>query len=51
MESYDAPPAGSMSRPSPQVLGDGFAVEPRAGAFEVKGKGLIETYYYREANA
>ncbi len=48
MESYGLPGHVHVSAATRQALGDAFRFEPR-GALEVKGKGLMETYFlYRQ---
>jgi len=44
MESYGAPGRIHVSAATRDVLGDAFHFEPRGG-LEVKGKGLMETYF------
>jgi adenylate cyclase len=48
MESYGLPGQVHVSAATRQALGEAFRFEPR-GALEVKGKGLMETYFlYRQ---
>jgi len=48
MESYGLPGHVHVSAATRQALGEAFRFEPR-GALEVKGKGLMETYFlYRQ---
>jgi adenylate cyclase len=44
MESHSLPGRIQVSAATRAALGDGFAFEPR-GALEIKGKGLMETYF------
>jgi class 3 adenylate cyclase len=48
MESYGLPGRVHVSAATRRALGDAFRFEPR-GALEIKGKGLMETYFlYRQ---
>ena len=48
MESYGLPGRVHVSAATRHALGDAFRFEPR-GALDIKGKGLMETYFlYRQ---